>query len=91
MSAVIAEDKKAKPGAEAEAGGVVCLIDLGEHSRKRIKKLRRGNGRLMDKVEDAVADLKEEGVLSPTADTVVVIVRQEFSVRGMFDDEDDDD
>lgn len=90
MSAVIAEDKKAKPEAEAESGGVVCLIDLGEQSRKRIKKLRRGNGRLMDKVEEAVADLKEEGVLSPTADTVVVIVRQEFSVRGMFDDDDDD-
>jgi hypothetical protein len=73
--------------------GVVCVIDLGEHSRKRVRRLRRGEGRLMEKVEDAVAALKQDKVLSAGAETVVVVVRPEPA--GLFgsndDDEDDDD
>lgn len=72
--------------------GIVCVIDIGEHSRRRVRRLRRGEGRLMEKVEDAVASLQGNGVLSEGAQTVVVVVRQESSVGGWFDrDEDDDD
>ncbi len=74
-----------------DAKGVVCVLDLGEHSRKRVRKLRRGEGKLMDKVEDAIAALHEEGVLSGAAQTVVVVVRQEQSLGDMFRDDDDDD
>ncbi len=74
--------------------GIVCVIDLGEHSRKRVKRLRRGEGRLMEKVEDAVEALTEDGVLEAGAQTVVIVVRQETSLGDVFgrdDDEDDDD
>lgn len=68
--------------------GIVCVLDLGEHSRRRIRSLRRGEGRLMEKVEDTVAALKEDGVLDAAAQTAVVVVRQE---AGLFPDDDDDD
>ncbi|HEY9568596.1 MAG TPA: hypothetical protein VIR38_10935 [Thalassobaculum sp.] len=88
-----AEARKETPEvdeAEAEAG-IVCVLDLGEHRRKRVRKLRKGEGRLMDKVEEAVASLQEQGVLRPDAQTVVVVVREEWSLKGMLDDDDDDD
>jgi hypothetical protein len=89
MSAATAEAKKEVQDQEAESG-IVCVLDLGEHRRKRVKKLRKGGGRLMEKVEDAVASLQEQGVLKPDAQTVVVVVREEWSLRGMLDDDDDD-
>lgn len=88
MSAVAAEKKEATPVAET---GVFCVLDLGEQKKKRIKKLRKGEGRLMEKVEDAIADLQGEGILEAKVQTVVVVVREEFSLTGMFDNDDDDD
>src|SRR5690348_13675981 len=77
------------PAPEQSERGVVCVVDLGEHSRQRVRRLRRGEGRLMERVEDAVAALTENGVLSAGAQTVVVVVRQEASF-GLFGDDDDD-
>ena len=82
-------EKKDPPVAAEE--GVVCVIDLGQHSRKRIKRLRRGRGRLMSKVEGVIEDLQEEGVIGASAQTVVVVVREEPSLMGLWDDDDDDD
>lgn len=71
--------------------GATVIIDLGEHARKKVKRLRKGKGRLMEKVEDAVEQLKAEGVLAANAQTVVVVVREEPSLAGLFSDDDDDD
>jgi hypothetical protein len=79
-----------KPKTPEVEAGVCCVIDLGEQKRKRVKKLRKGEGRLMEKVEDAIESLKEEGHLDASAQTVVVIVREEWSLRGMMSDDDDD-
>jgi hypothetical protein len=64
--------------------GVVCVVDLGSHSRKRVKRLRRGEGRLMERVEDAVAALRQDGAVNKDAQTVVVVVRQKPRVGGLF-------
>lgn len=69
----------------------MCVVDLGEHSRRSIKKLRHGEGRLMDKVEDAILSLREEGILGSSAQAVVVVVREESRFEELFDTEDDDD
>lgn len=87
----VTTDVKGKAPKESDEGGVVCVVDLGEHSRRRVRQLRRGEGRLMEKVEDAVASLTSNGVLSASAQTVVIVVRQEPSLQGLFDDDDDDD
>ena len=75
---------------EEETTGALAVISLGEHSRKRIRRLRKGKGKLMDKVEDTVAELKSQGILDKDAQTVVVIVKEEPSLAGLFDDDDDD-
>jgi hypothetical protein len=76
---------------ESAAAGIVCVLDMGEQSRKRIKRLRRGEGRLMDKVEDAIADLQTQGVVGTQVQTVVVVVREEVTFSSIFRDSDDDD
>ena len=60
------------------------LVDLGKHSRKRVKRLRRGKGRLMADVHDALEDLRESGQVGADAQTVVVIVRQKPRRRKRF-------
>ncbi len=81
---------KRAPEAEPEAVSEICVIDFGEHSRRAIKRLRRGEGRLMDKVEDAIQSLREEEIIGDSAQTVVVIVREEDDLIDFFDRDDDD-
>jgi hypothetical protein len=76
-------DTKAKP-TPPSAAGVVCVLDMGEHTKKRIKRLRRGGGNLMEKVEDAITDLQGQGVLDHQVQTVVVVVREESGVGSLF-------
>lgn len=53
------------------------IIDLGRHSKKRVKKLRKGAGRLMTDVEAAIDELRERGVVAEGAQPVVVLVREQ--------------
>ena len=61
---------------EQKAEPRTLVIDLGKKKRKRVKKLRKGRGRLMDRINDFVSDMKESGELNANADTMVVVVRQ---------------
>jgi hypothetical protein len=56
--------------------GELCVVDMGKFSKKQIRRLRRGEGKLMTKAERVVADLKANGVLAKDANTVVLVVRQ---------------
>jgi hypothetical protein len=69
----------------------LCVVDLGEHSRKAVRRLRRGEGRLMDRVEDTILNLREEGIVESAAQTIVVVVREEAESFLFNDDDDDDD
>ena len=84
---------EAEKPAAPEPTGEMVIIDLGRHPRKRVNRLRKGEGRLMEKIEDAVDNLRSQKVLSAAPQTIVVIVRQDLDLRGLFgdDDEDDDD
>ncbi|HMV69854.1 MAG TPA: hypothetical protein PKA64_23640 [Myxococcota bacterium] len=59
----------------AEAPSTV-VIDLGKRDRKQLKKLRRGEGKLMARLEEELAELVEQGVLRADAQTVVVVVEK---------------
>lgn len=52
------------------------IVDLGKHKRKRVRRLRKGRGRLAGRVMDALDDLYAEGAVEGEAQPVVVIVRQ---------------
>lgn len=62
--------------AQKADGKSPVIIDLGKHRRKRIKDLRRGEGRLADEVYGCVEELKAAGTLAGNTQTVVVVVRE---------------
>jgi hypothetical protein len=69
----MAEEKVAPPKA--------VVFDLGKHKSKKIKKLRKGEGPLIDEVMLAIDDLKANGLVDANAQPVVVVVREKSSPR----------
>jgi len=57
-------------------GTSTVVLDLGKQKSKRVKQLRKGKGRLMEDVYDAIEELQESGVISAGAQPVVVIVER---------------
>jgi hypothetical protein len=55
----------------------IVVVDLGKRSKKKVKQLRKGTGRLMDRVVDTVDQLTADGEVEADHQIVVVVVRQE--------------
>jgi hypothetical protein len=62
----------------------MVLLDLGKKRRKQIKRLRKGRGRLMQQVDETVAQLKEEEAIDPNSQVVVVVVKEKKKSRGWW-------
>lgn len=56
------------------------IVDLGKKSRKQVKRLREGRGKLLREVNDVVAELKKTDALS-SGQPVVVVVQPRRAVR----------
>jgi len=72
----------------APKSGELCVVDLGKFTKKQIRRLRRGEGKLMTKAERIVQDLKANGVVAKDANTVVLVVRQKIDagpLSGLLD------
>jgi hypothetical protein len=53
------------------------VIDLGKRKTKSIKRLRKGKpGRLIDEVQECLEELRNNDVISESAQPVVIIVRE---------------
>ncbi len=52
------------------------LIDLGRKSRKKIKKLKKGEGSLMEDLSATLEQLKSEGAIGEGAQVIVAIVER---------------
>jgi hypothetical protein len=52
------------------------VVDLGSKRRKQIKQLRKGKGKLMDKVNECISELKSSGSISGTVQPVVIVVKE---------------
>jgi hypothetical protein len=73
-----------EPGPTTPAERPIVVIDLGKHSKKKSKQLRKGTGRLMDRVVDTVDQLRADGEVEEHHQIVVVVVRQEDDRKGLF-------
>jgi hypothetical protein len=63
----------------------ITVVDLGRRSKKQIKRLRKGEGRLLDRVEQTVGQLKADQEIDPKSEVVVVVVKQKDKGRkGLF-------
>jgi uncharacterized protein DUF6200 len=79
MSNVDTATKAAAPKAPAATNGAqqpMVIVDLGKRSKKQVKKLRKGGGRLMDRVSSTVDQLRAEGEIDAKAEVVVFVVRE---------------
>jgi hypothetical protein len=55
----------------------LVVVDLDEPQPSRlVRRLRKGEGKLMSRVERIVADLVEAGTVKSTAQPVVIVVRE---------------
>ena len=66
----------------------LLVVDLKKpQSKKRIKGLRKGRGKLMAQVQGMLGEMREGGVIDANAQPVVIIVQlkdEELDVRKLF-------
>jgi hypothetical protein len=64
--------------------GEMLLVDLGKKSRKQVRKLRKGTGKLVDEVKQCVDELRTTGSASGSSQPIVIIVREKRSRYRLF-------
>jgi hypothetical protein len=72
------------PAASTAGDKPMVIIDLGKRSRKQIKRLRKGSGRLVDRVVGTVDQLAADGEVDANHQIVVVVVKQDDGRKGLF-------
>jgi hypothetical protein len=61
---------------EVQAAAPLVVVDLGKKKAEQVKKLRKGKGKLLAELEEAIASMKADGLLDASAQTVVVVVER---------------
>ena len=62
------------------------IFDLGVRSKKQVKRLRHGDGKLMSGISDVIEELKKNDKISASAQPIVIIVRErrEKGIAALF-------
>jgi hypothetical protein len=94
------ENKPHKEGSSRDAdkdrASQLVVVELARRrSPEQIKRLRKGQGRLVRDIDDTVHELVKSGTIGVDAQPVVVVVRETLASSllwplGQDDDEDDD-
>ena len=67
----------------------LVVVDLGEaQSTREVRRLRKGRGKLMNRVERIVDDLVDAGTIKSTAQPVVIVVRESVSPFSFLESDD---
>src|SRR5262245_6059279 len=73
----------------------LVVVDLGKRqSPKQVKRLRKGRGKLVRRIDDIVGELIEAGTIKASAQPVVIVVRERTPLPWPFaaaNNDDDDD
>ncbi len=69
---------------DTAVAGAPLVVDLGRKKAKELKKLRKGEGPLMDEVLQLLDQLRADGRLQPEATPVVMVVKQKARNRSML-------
>lgn len=62
----------------------LVIVDLGSKKRKQVKDLRKGKGKLMEKVHQAIEELKASNTISGSVQPIVIIVKEKGDIRSML-------
>jgi hypothetical protein len=55
------------------------MVDLGRQSKKRIRRLRKGRGKLIDDINRTIAELRTAKKIAATVQPVIYVVKQKRS------------
>ncbi len=61
---------------EETSANDMVVLDIGKHQTASIKKLRKGKGKLLRKVNNAIGQLRDNGNIKPDAQVVIVVARE---------------
>lgn len=78
--------KHVKPAA-AKALQIV-MVEMNEsYTRKQIRRLRKGRGKLLSRVEDLLEEMMEKGIVQHTVQPVIIVLREkdESSIEALIE------
>ena len=72
------------PTDTADTTTTPVIVKLGRQSRKRIKRMSEGRGKLFAEIMETIEELKKNGQISGAAQPLIFVVKQEqeFSLFG---------
>lgn len=70
--------------AEADESDGPLIIDMGKKSSKQVRRLKKGRGRLVEKIDETIERLRAQGQIAASAQTVIVVVRERKKRRRIF-------
>ena len=59
-----------------EAPPKMIILDIGKRKRKLVRRLRKGRGKLVDRVSDTIEDMRAGGQIAENAQAVVIVVER---------------
>jgi len=68
---------------ELAGASAPIVVDVGKKRRKQIRRLRKGQGKLMMEISHLVEELRMAGSISATSQPVIVVVRQKKRTRAL--------
>jgi hypothetical protein len=76
---------EANPTEAAHDGSSLIVVDLGKRQKaKQIRKLRKGGGKLTEKIKELVDELREQRAISADAQPIIIVVREKPARRKAF-------
>ena len=52
------------------------VLDMGKQGRGKIKKLRKGRGKLLNDIQTAIGHLQSSGEVEATAQPIIIVLRE---------------
>ena len=67
------------------SGPAPIVIDLGKKKRKQVKQLKKGEGKLVQTIDEVLAGLRAKGQVDANAQPIIVVVeKRERGGRFLF-------
>ncbi len=79
---VATAESKADTSRPTDGNGPL-VVDLGKKRRKQIRRLRKGQGKLMDEINHLVDELRTSGSIPASTQPLVVVVRQKRRTKSL--------
>ena len=72
-------------GTDRASTSQLLVVDLGKRqSPKQLKRLRKGRGKLVGRIDQIVADLVEAGTVKAGAQPIVIVVRERMDLPTLW-------